>query len=230
MGSLGHHKHIEGEWLRVQQGNGPLEGPLAPRYIQCHAEQALWVRGHYLRCSNIKRRDRIGVMSPEYWMCHHHQGHLRKFTDQLPFEPCEPKLTGIALLEAVNNEREADMHEGTISPFEREIIAAQKRLDTLRDQEAAFLAKEAERLERQRIREEKFGRDEDYENGTVIMFDHVFDRGQPKRYTYTAMKCAPVGQWYTSGPMSPGPYTWDELCRFIGDEEVWIVKEWDLLA
>ena len=67
-----------------------------------------------------------------------------------------------------------------------------------------------------------FGED-DFDDGTILYFVKTFTpRRNPRKYKYCAMKS--IGQWYTCGPRSPGPYTWDQLVGFMSDgvEQVYI--------
>lgn len=90
----------------------------------------------------------------------------------------------------------------------------------------------------QEIRDEKarFGED-NFEDGTIIQFDKVFPRGT-RVYKYAAIKTIhfedkygnnqePVELWYTTGPMSPKGYTWEELTQWMGKDvkEIWVVTQ-----
>lgn len=47
-----------------------------------------------------------------------------------------------------------------------------------------------------------------------------------KVYTYAAVRVEENGLWYTTGPYSEGPYAWDSLIDWIGeDTEVWVVTD-----
>lgn len=76
-------------------------------------------------------------------------------------------------------------------------------------------------------KEEAFGLADEWEEGAVIRFDKAFRPGG-RKYTYTALLC-PNNQWYTSGPNSPGPYTWERLVEFLseGVDEVWCVTSYE---
>lgn len=83
-----------------------------------------------------------------------------------------------------------------------------------------------ERMEHHRKELEKimaYGED-DFIEGTILYFEKCFvERGtRSKRYKYCAMKNR--GQWYTCGPRSPGPYSWDALVSFMSDgvKEVYV--------
>jgi hypothetical protein len=78
-------------------------------------------------------------------------------------------------------------------------------VDSLRQQADHILERVAEI--------EKFPKDE-FPNGTVVKFRKQFNSGPKTRYSYAAIKVK--GRWYTSGPRSGGPYSWDELCEWMG--------------
>jgi hypothetical protein len=123
-----------------------------------------------------------------------------------------------------------------------------RQIDELLKQ-GEFIARRLQSLadERERAAKvlERFGRDEDYAVGTVITFEKQFTPNG-KWYYYAAIKTpydwptsysAPeVNQsrliaWFTSGPKSPGPYTWGKLCEFMVDaRELYIVTQMEQLV
>jgi hypothetical protein len=83
-----------------------------------------------------------------------------------------------------------------------------------------------ERMEFHRKELEKldgYGHD-NFDDGDIVYFEKCFiNRGErSKYYKYCAMKSA--GQWYTCGPRSPGPYTWEQLIDFVGGQELFVVS------
>src|SRR5215207_7663808 len=110
--------------------------------------------------------------------------------------------------------------EAMKSQAQRDFERAQLEADeTARKLELARIKLEAEQVRQGRI--DAVGED-DYEDTCVIRFDKRFtDSGRV--YSYTAIKCG--DQWYTSGPKAPGPYSWEQLARFLsqGVEQLWVV-------
>lgn len=47
--------------------------------------------------------------------------------------------------------------------------------------------------------------------GTILTFEKRF--GSSASYTYTSLK-SNDGQWYTSGPRNPGPFSWEQILQF----------------
>lgn len=50
-----------------------------------------------------------------------------------------------------------------------------------------------------------------------------------KAYTYAAVRCPDDGLWYTTGPLSPKGYTWEELAEWMtmtnAVEVIWLATE-----
>lgn len=58
--------------------------------------------------------------------------------------------------------------------------------------------------------------DDDFEVGTVLVFDKTFRTGQRRTYSFAVIK-TPVG-WFPTGRNSTVGKTWTELIDFIADD------------
>lgn len=73
--------------------------------------------------------------------------------------------------------------------------------------------------------------DEPQDPEATIFFEKTF--GTSRKYTYAAVK-AGDGLWYTTGPKSPGGYSWQQLIEWILDDgdqdtQIWFASEWEPL-
>lgn len=113
-------------------------------------------------------------------------------------------------------------HTVTFNQQERATMTTKDNLVSAMEQaergHALYMAEMARKLDAVAA----LGEDDDYELGAIMVFDKTFVDGR-RTYKYTAMKCE--GGWYTSGPRSPGPYSWSGLVEFLstGVPEVWMV-------
>ncbi len=79
--------------------------------------------------------------------------------------------------------------------------------------------KDIERLDEDIERLDEIGSDT-WPEGTVFRFEKIFVP-YGRVYTYATIKAGTGSDcWYTTGPKNPGPFTWDELIRFIGSENI----------
>lgn len=75
-------------------------------------------------------------------------------------------------------------------------------------------------IENQLLIEERFGRDEDYENGFIIVAERKFSNS-PITYTYVFLKVK-NGRWYSTEDKvytNTTVYTWEQLVDFLGQCE-----------
>lgn len=76
-------------------------------------------------------------------------------------------------------------------------------------------------LEAEAVELERFGED-NYAEGTVLIFKTDFGKASGTTYTYAAVKV--VGRWFLTGARSMQGVTWDELVDFWRKSETEKIK------